>query len=55
MPYEELIIVFGMLALIGTGIMIIRVMSYPLVVAAVLGILGWLAFFYQLGIDKTVQ
>jgi hypothetical protein len=25
----------------------------PIVVAAVVGILGWLAFFYQLGLDKV--
>ena len=53
MPYEELIIVFGLLAVVGVAIMVIRLMSMPLVVAGVIGILGWLAFFYQLGLDKT--
>ena len=53
MPYEELLIIFGLLAIVGAAIMIIRVMSYPLVVAGVIGILGWLAFFYQLGLDKV--
>ena len=53
MPYEELIIVFGLLAIVGVTIMIIRAMSYPLVVAGVVAILGWLGFFYQLGLDKV--
>jgi Flp pilus assembly protein TadB len=53
MPYEELMIIFGLLAVVGVGIMVIRLMSMPIVVAAVVGILGWLAFFYQLGLDKV--
>jgi Flp pilus assembly protein TadB len=53
MPYEELMIIFGLLAVVGVGIMVIRLMSMPIVVAAVVGILGWLAFLNQLGLDKV--
>ena len=53
MPYEELLIIFGILAVIGVGIMVVRALSYPLVVAAIVGLTGWLAFFYQYGLDKV--
>jgi hypothetical protein len=52
---EILLLVFGLLAAVGIVIMIIRLMSMPIVVAAVVGITGWLAFFYALGLDKAVQ
>jgi hypothetical protein len=48
-----LLLVFGSLGLVGIAIMVIRLMSMPVVVAAVVGITGWLAFFYALGLDKT--
>ena len=51
---EILLLVFGALAVVGIVIMVIRLMSIPVVVAGVVAILGWLAFFYQLGLDKTV-
>ena len=50
---ELLLLVFGALSVVGIAIMVIRLMSMPIVVAAVVGILGWLAFFYVLGLDKA--
>lgn len=50
---ELLLLVFGLLAVIGIFIGILRVMSNPVVTLVVVGILGWLAFFYALGVDKV--
>lgn len=48
-----LLLVFGSLGLVGIAIMVIRLMSMPVMVALVVGITGWLAFFYALGLDKA--
>ena len=50
---ELLLTVFGLLTILGVSIMVIRMLTIPLVVAAVVAITGWLAFFYQVGVDKV--
>lgn len=52
MPYEELLLIFGFLAVVGIGIMIFRALTYPIVVAGVIAVTGWLGFLYQIGLDK---
>ena len=42
---ELLLTVFGLLTILGVSIMVIRMLTIPLVVAAVVAITGWLAFF----------
>jgi len=53
MMYEELFIIFGLLAVVGVGMLILRALTVPIVVAVVVGITGWLGFLYQLGLDKV--
>ena len=53
MLYDELFIIFGLLAAVGVGIMILRALTIPIVVAVVVGITGWLGFLYQLGLDNA--
>jgi len=50
---ELLLTVFGLLTILGVSIMVIRMLTIPLVVAAVVAITGWLAFFYAIGVDKV--
>lgn len=53
MMYEELFIIFGLLAVVGVGMLILRALTVPIVVAVIVGITGWLGFLYQLGLDKV--
>ena len=53
--FELLLTAFGLLTIAGCVIMLIRMLTIPMVVAAIVGITGWLAFFHQLGLDKAVQ
>jgi uncharacterized membrane protein len=52
---EVVLVVFGLLTIVGVTIMVLRLLTMPIVVGAVVAITGWLAFFYSLGLDKAVQ
>jgi hypothetical protein len=51
---ELLLTVFGLLTILGVCITVIRLLTVPMVVGAVVAITGWLAFFYVIGLDRTI-
>ena len=53
--FEVVLGLISLFALIGISIMIFRALMRPVIVLGVVAILGWLLFFYEIQVDKTIS
>ena len=52
--FEVVLGLVGLFALIGLSIMILKALMRPVIVLGVVAVLGWLLFFYEIQVDKSV-